>query len=331
MEMDTLGAVAAIADEEYQWLIPDFYGLHQYQWLSANTRHFNIPILYGEPMVGKTLIAMCAAWLTGCKETHIASRCTLAFVNSWLTKSTLPFIWDDPTTAEDVSQVAVDVYTWQINRPVYQTPLTGCMVTANFDLNYFMKYFRWVLVIKVEPPTKEKRPGDAKVLGDHSKLPVIEQFNLQFKDSRKYESEIQTQKSKINSELVDVCSPGFDDTVESEWTRFKSELYSSKKSLQMYTWEAAADAYMTKYPNLFTMIEIDVCCDVKYGIRASEIAKATMLGKCLTIEIDVCCDVKYGIRASEIAKATILGTCLEEMSDPPNEPLMTLKLKLKSS
>ncbi|CAG2217131.1 unnamed protein product [Mytilus edulis] len=42
-----------------------------------------------------------------------------------------------------------------------------------------------------------------------------------------------------------------------------------------------------------------------------------------SIEIDVCCDVKYGIRASEIAKATILGTCLEEMSDPPNEPLMT--------
>ncbi|VDI56066.1 Hypothetical predicted protein [Mytilus galloprovincialis] len=82
-----------------------FYGLHQYQWLSANTRHFNIPILYGEPMVGKTLIAMCAAWLTGCKETHIAFR-----------------------------------------------------------------YFSRVLVIKVEPQTKEKRPGDAKVLEDHCKL-----------------------------------------------------------------------------------------------------------------------------------------------------------------
>ncbi|CAG2206276.1 unnamed protein product [Mytilus edulis] len=79
-------------------------------------------------------------------------RCTLAFVNSWLTKSTLPFIWDDPTTAEDVSQVAVDVS-------------NGCVRGKSTD-----QYFSRVLVIKVEPPTKEKRPGDAKVLEDHSKL-----------------------------------------------------------------------------------------------------------------------------------------------------------------
>ncbi|CAC5426753.1 unnamed protein product [Mytilus coruscus] len=53
------------------------------------------------------------------------------------------------------------------------------------------------------------------------------------------------------------------------------------------------------------------------------------------IEIGACYDVKHGIRASEIAKATILGTGSEEMmealledkedemSDPPIEPPMT--------
>ncbi|CAG2256178.1 unnamed protein product [Mytilus edulis] len=94
-------------------------------------------------MVGKTFIDMCAARLTGCKETHIVSRCTLAFVNSWLTKSTLPFIWDDPTVAEDVSQVAADVHNGCVRRKSTdqstKTPLTGCMVNANFDFNNFMK------------------------------------------------------------------------------------------------------------------------------------------------------------------------------------------------
>jgi hypothetical protein len=50
------------------------YGLNLYgKWLS-NIRHFNLPMLYGPPTAGKTLIAQCAAWLNGCSELHIASR-----------------------------------------------------------------------------------------------------------------------------------------------------------------------------------------------------------------------------------------------------------------
>ncbi|CAG2210149.1 unnamed protein product [Mytilus edulis] len=92
---------------------------------------------------GKPLL-LCV--LPGCKETHIASRYTLAFVNSWLTKSTLPFIWDDPTTAEDVSQVAI-----------FQMGPGNKGGTFN----------------------KEKRPGDAKVLGDHSSWHQLHSHNAE--------------------------------------------------------------------------------------------------------------------------------------------------------
>lgn len=52
----------------------DMYGSNNYQWIVEQHRNYNLPILYGEPMAGKTLIASCAAWLNGCTETHIASR-----------------------------------------------------------------------------------------------------------------------------------------------------------------------------------------------------------------------------------------------------------------
>lgn len=50
------------------------YSLNQYQHNMDMLRHFNLPLIYGEPMAGKTLIATCAAWLNGCPKTAIASR-----------------------------------------------------------------------------------------------------------------------------------------------------------------------------------------------------------------------------------------------------------------
>lgn len=50
------------------------YGANRYQWVVEQSRNYNLPVLYGEPMAGKTLIASCAAWLNGCTETQVASR-----------------------------------------------------------------------------------------------------------------------------------------------------------------------------------------------------------------------------------------------------------------
>lgn len=50
------------------------YGLNLYTKWIEELRHFNLPLLFGPPTAGKTLIAQCAAWLTGCSELHIASN-----------------------------------------------------------------------------------------------------------------------------------------------------------------------------------------------------------------------------------------------------------------
>lgn len=50
------------------------YSLNLYQKWMDTIRHFNLPMLYGPPTAGKTLIAQCAAWMNGCSELHIASR-----------------------------------------------------------------------------------------------------------------------------------------------------------------------------------------------------------------------------------------------------------------
>ncbi|KAJ8320803.1 hypothetical protein KUTeg_002390, partial [Tegillarca granosa] len=106
------------------------YGLNFYNWLIDTTRNFNLPILYGQPMAGKTLIASCAAWLNGCTDIHIASRCTPAFITQWLKSSTMPFVWDDPSSSEDVGQLTIDLGCRAIRGKSTddpRTPQTGCL------------------------------------------------------------------------------------------------------------------------------------------------------------------------------------------------------------
>ena len=50
------------------------YSLQLYQKFIQEMRHCNVPILFGDSTVGKTLIAVCGAWLNGCQDIHIASR-----------------------------------------------------------------------------------------------------------------------------------------------------------------------------------------------------------------------------------------------------------------
>ncbi|VDH95135.1 Hypothetical predicted protein [Mytilus galloprovincialis] len=80
---------------------------------------------------------------------------------------------------------------------------------------------------------------------------------------RSLEQDIEFGDSHI-VELVEVSRPALElssvtvdpDAIESEWTRFKTELYNtSSKSIQTMTWTAAADAYMSTYPNLFMLID----------------------------------------------------------------------------
>ncbi|XP_055999024.1 uncharacterized protein LOC130047675 [Ostrea edulis] len=136
------------------------YSLNLYQKWMDTIRHFNLPMLYGPPTAGKTLIAHCAAWMNGCSELHIASRCTLAFVTSWLTTSSLPFVWDDPTSSEEVAQLAIDLGNGAVRGRVNEDtkkPLTGCLVTANFDLSAAYKYFSRLFVLKIYPLKDKKR------------------------------------------------------------------------------------------------------------------------------------------------------------------------------
>ncbi|XP_061190558.1 uncharacterized protein LOC133198484 [Saccostrea echinata] len=157
------------------------YGLNLYTKWMEELRHFNLPVLYGPPTAGKTLIAQCAAWLNGCSELHIASRCTLAFVTSWLTSSSLPFVWDDPTSTDEVSQLAIDLGNGAVRGKANdetRKPLTGCLVTANFDLSAAYKYFSRLFVMKIEKTKHQKNTGDARVLEDaardaSSALPVV--------------------------------------------------------------------------------------------------------------------------------------------------------------
>ena len=39
------------------------YGLNLYSKWMEERKHFNLPVLYGPPAVGKSLIAQCAAWI----------------------------------------------------------------------------------------------------------------------------------------------------------------------------------------------------------------------------------------------------------------------------
>ncbi|CAC5411876.1 unnamed protein product [Mytilus coruscus] len=80
---------------------------------------------------------------------------------------------------------------------------------------------------------------------------------------RSLEQDIEFGDSHI-VELVEVSRPALElssvtvdpDATESEWTRFKTELYNtSSKSIQTMTWSAAADAYISTYPNLFMLID----------------------------------------------------------------------------
>ena len=55
----TLGSMVALAD---------------YKGVMEKVTHFNMPMLYGPPMTGKTLAATCAAFIMGCTKQQIYSR-----------------------------------------------------------------------------------------------------------------------------------------------------------------------------------------------------------------------------------------------------------------
>ena len=111
---------------------------------------------------------------------HVPNRCTLAFVTSCLTTNSLSFVWDDSTSSGEVSQLFIDIgigavsninsfckytRTWisvihsffeiilKVHTQCYvpnqwfyvpgkptRKPLTGCLVTANFDSSATNKY-----------------------------------------------------------------------------------------------------------------------------------------------------------------------------------------------
>ncbi|XP_053382958.1 uncharacterized protein LOC123540976 isoform X2 [Mercenaria mercenaria] len=112
-----------------------------YRKLLGEVGHFNLPLLYGEPVCWKTLTAQCMANVTGSDSVY--SRCTLAAITELCSMSTIPVVWDDPTEAADVSQLAIDLGNGAIRGTKDRNlqPQTGCLVTANFDLGGTKKYY----------------------------------------------------------------------------------------------------------------------------------------------------------------------------------------------
>ncbi|XP_062595941.1 uncharacterized protein LOC134257326 [Saccostrea cucullata] len=146
------------------------YRLNLYTKWMEKLRHFNLPVLYGPPTAGKTWIAQCAAWLSDCPVCSLA-ECTLSF-NCYILahiKYSLPFVWDDPTSTDELSQLAIDLSNGAVRGKANdeaRKPLTGCLVTANFDLSAAFKYLSRLFVMKIEKTNHQKKTGDAKALED---------------------------------------------------------------------------------------------------------------------------------------------------------------------
>ncbi|XP_053409170.1 uncharacterized protein LOC123550391 [Mercenaria mercenaria] len=121
-----------------------------YRKLLGEVGHFNLPLLYREPMCGKTLTAQCMANVTGSDSVY--SRCTLAAITELCSMSTIPVVWDDPTEAADVSQLATDLGNGAIRgtKDCNLQPQTGCLVTANFDLGGTKKCYTHLNLILFE-------------------------------------------------------------------------------------------------------------------------------------------------------------------------------------
>ena len=62
-------------------------------------------------------------------------RNTLASLTAYFCKSTFPIVWDDPSSASEVKQVAIDLANGAARSKKDETtkPTTGCLITANFD------------------------------------------------------------------------------------------------------------------------------------------------------------------------------------------------------
>ena len=61
----------------------------------------------------------------------------------YLTTSTMPFVWDDPSSPDEVGQLSVDLGNGAVrgrNADNIKVPMTGCLVTANFDLSSVKRY-----------------------------------------------------------------------------------------------------------------------------------------------------------------------------------------------
>ncbi|MES9879311.1 MAG: hypothetical protein ABW185_00320 [Sedimenticola sp.] len=66
----------------------------------------------------------------------------MSYVTKCVTSATFPFIWDDPNTADDVSQLAVDLGNGAVRGKGTEeprVPATGCLVTANFNMAESLK------------------------------------------------------------------------------------------------------------------------------------------------------------------------------------------------
>ena len=68
-------------------------------------------------------------------------RNTSPFLTELLSKTTFPFVWDDPSKELEVKLLAGDLGNGclrgtaaSLNEEAEKIPLTGCLITANFNL-----------------------------------------------------------------------------------------------------------------------------------------------------------------------------------------------------
>ncbi|XP_076071798.1 uncharacterized protein LOC143043309 [Mytilus galloprovincialis] len=153
------------------------YAMTLYKKFLKEIGHFNLPVLHGLPGVGKTLIAQCGAWLVGCTNLHFMGRCTYAFLTDldYMAGSSLPFVWDHTTKSKEVDDVANG---HSFGTGSVKKLLTGCLVTANFDVSKLSKSFKQLVVFPLDTLNREKQPGEGIHVQDmarnaSSALPVV--------------------------------------------------------------------------------------------------------------------------------------------------------------
>ena len=111
--------------------------LLHYSQLVRKRGHCHIPILFGPSQTGKTTVLQIALALCGCHKKTFFSKGSKESYLQKCSQSTFPVGCDDPISPKAVGQLVVELFNGARVTMVKGDirPLTGLIISANFDLS----------------------------------------------------------------------------------------------------------------------------------------------------------------------------------------------------